>query len=140
MSGDASVTATFALLPPPGQPDLVEVSVSNPPATVRRKASFSATDTVRNQGTGGAAASTTRYYLSVDTVRSSDDRLLGGSRAVPALAAGAQSTGTASVKVGNAVPVGSYFLLACADATDVVAETTDANNCVASATKVTVTK
>jgi len=41
---------------------------------------------------------------------------------------------------GNAVPLGSYFLLACADATDVVAETTDANNCVASATKVTVTK
>jgi hypothetical protein len=141
MSNDASVTATFALLPPPGQPDLVEVSVSNPPATVRRKASFSVTDTVRNEGTGAAGASTTSYFLSVDAVRNGGDRLLTGGRAVPALAAGAQSTGTVSVKVPNSMALGTYFLLACADETHVVAETSDANNCVASTTtKVTVTK
>ena len=95
---------------------------------------------VRNQGGSAAAASTTRYYLSADTVRGTGDRLLTGSRAVPALAAGAQSAGTVSVKVPTSMPFGSYFLLACADDTGVVAESNEANNCVASTTKVTVSQ
>ena len=138
MDANRSVTATFTLSPPVA--DLIEVSVSNPPASVRRKGTFSVTDRVRNQGTGAAGASTSRYYLSINTVRDGSDRLLTGSRAVPSLAAGAESAGTVSVKVPNAMPTGSYFLLACSDDTSAVAESVETNNCVASAAQVTVTK
>lgn len=139
MSADISVTATFSVLPP-ARPDLVELSVSSPPASIRRKGTFSVTDRVRNQGTGASAASMTRYYLSSDAVRNGGDQLLTGTRSVPALAAGTESAGTVSVKVPNSMPTGSYFLLACADDRNSVAESDEANNCVASATRITVTK
>ncbi len=62
MSAAQSVTATFS----PNAPDLIEASVSDPPAAALPGATFSATDTVRNQGGVSAATSTTRYYLSAD--------------------------------------------------------------------------
>ena len=49
-----------------GQADLVVVAIGNLPASAAPGASFSATDTVRNQGAGGAVQSKTRYYLSID--------------------------------------------------------------------------
>ena len=102
------------------------------------KGSFSVTDTAKNNGAATAGASTTRYYLSLDTVKSSGDKLLTGSRAVPSLAAGVQSSGTVTVTVPSTTALGSYFLLACADDAKVVAESNENNNCKASATKVTV--
>jgi CARDB protein/copper-binding protein NosD len=125
---------------PPAQPDLVATSVSNPPSRVRRRGTLSVTDVVGNQGTGTAAASIARYYLSVDAVRSAGDQLLTGDRAVPSLAPGAQSAGTVSVKVPVTMATGSYFLLVCADDRNLVAESNEGNNCVASATQVSVTR
>ena len=46
--------------------------------------------------TGGGAASSTRYYLSTNTVRDAADILLSGVRAVPALGAGAASVACAN--------------------------------------------
>jgi len=119
-------------------PDLVEAAVSNPPATVAPGGSFSVTDTAQNSGAGPAAASTTRYYLSLDTTKSGGDVLLTGSRAVPVLAAGASSSGTATTTVPAATAPGTYFLLACADDTGTVPESNEGNNCIASATTVQV--
>jgi hypothetical protein len=119
--------------------DLVETAVSNPPATVSVGGSFAVTDTAKNQGTGNAGASTTRYYLSLDTIKGAGDKRLTGSRAVPALAAGALSTGTVSVTVPATTVAGTYRLLACADDTRVVAESNEANNCRASSTTVQIT-
>ena len=117
---------------PPAPPDLVETAVSNPPATISPGGGFSVTDTVRNQGTGGAGASTTRYVFSLDTTRSGGDILLTGSRSVPSLAATAESTGTEPVTVPPSTPAGTYFLIACADDLAVVSESNDGNNCRAS--------
>jgi len=50
-------------------PDLVVSSLSNPPSSASLGSSFQATDTVYNQGTSAAAASTMRYYLSLDTLQ-----------------------------------------------------------------------
>ena len=119
-------------------PDLVETAVSNPPTTATQGGSFAVTDTAQNNGGGPAGASTTRYYLSVDTAKSAGDVLLSGTRAVPALAAAASSTGTVTVTVPGATAIGTYFLLACADDTGAVAETNEANNCIASTTTVDV--
>jgi subtilase family serine protease len=130
-SASATVTVT--------RPDLVENTVSAPPATKVRGTTFPVTDTVQNLGAVASAASTTRYYLSVDAVKSAGDTLLTGSRGVPVLAAGASHSGTVTVTIPVATPPNAYFLLACADAPNTVVETNEANNCTASSATVTVT-
>ncbi len=54
------------------------------------------TDTTKNQGTGDAGASTTRFYFSTDGSFDEATDVLLGSRAVGALAAGATSDGTST--------------------------------------------
>jgi hypothetical protein len=101
---------------------------------------FSVSDTVQNDGNAEARASTTRYYVSLDQVKSAGDTLLVGTRSVPTLAVGAVNSGTAKVTIPDTAPLGAYYVLACADDRAVVAETNEANNCVASASVVTVTQ
>ena len=60
MTADKTAVATFA----PNQPDLVETSVSDPPAAAAPGSAFSVTDSVLNQGGVSVASTTTRYYLS----------------------------------------------------------------------------
>ena len=120
------------------RPDLVTTAVGNPPAQIAPGASFSATDTVTNQGGHTAAKSNTRYYLSPDTVKNAGDVLLSGMRAVPALAPTASSTGPRTVAVPAATSLGVYYLLACADDLLKAAELVESNNCRASATQVLV--
>ena len=122
------------------RPDLIELSVSNPPALGLPGASFSVTDTAKNNGAVSAKGSTTRYYLSTNTTRSSDDKLMGGGRGVPTLAAIASSTGTVNITIPSTTALGTYYLLACADDTSVVVETNDGNNCIASATTIQLTR
>jgi hypothetical protein len=121
-----------------GVSDLVVTAVSDPPATAFRRSRFTVTDTTQNSGTGSAGSSTTRYYLSTDQTRSTGDRRLSGSRVVPGLAAGGQSTGSVLVQVPNGTNAGLYWLLACSDDTQTVTEGNETNNCRASATRVTV--
>ena len=132
----ASATATVTVT----RPDLVENTVSAPPATK------SARHQLPGDGHGAecsgrcaSGASATRYYLSLDAVKSAGDMLLTGSRAVPALAAGASHSGTVTVTIPAATPPNTYFLLACADAPNTVVETNETNNCTPSSTTVTVT-
>lgn len=113
--------------------DLIETSVSNPPATAAAGSGFSVTDTTKNQGNVNSGASTTRYYLSADTMKGAGGVLLTGTRPVPALAAGATSIGTLSVTIPSTIAFGTYHLLACADDKGVVMESNETNNCVASA-------
>jgi len=122
-----------------GAPDLLVSVVSNPPGTANPGGTFSLTDTTRNQGVAATGPSTrTRYYLSINTAKEAGDKLLTGSRLVPNLAPGAQSTGTVTVTVPPSTASGNYHLLACADDTTLVAETSETNNCEASATRVLV--
>ena len=135
MNASTSVTATFVV----AKPDLVDIAVSDPPATVRLGGTFTVTDTVHNQGPVAAGSSTTRYFLSADTVKNTGDRALNGSRSVPALGAGATSTGTVSVKVPWATSPGTYYVLACPDAPKLVPESNEKNNCRPAAARVQVT-
>ena len=134
--GTQNSLIVYGLLSLPNLPDLTETSVTNPPATALDGNSFSVTDTVQNVGSTAAAASTTRYYLSITTSKSGA-RQLNGSRAVPSLAASASSSGTVTVTVSAGTAAGTYFLLACADDTLVVPEINE-KNCKASAAQVTV--
>ena len=132
LTANTAVTAQFNTLTV-ARPDLLETLVSNPPATAVRGARFSVTDTVQNVGAVGAGASNTRYFLSLSRTTRSGGARLQGSRSVPALAAGNTATGTVAVTVPLTAPRGWFYLLACADATNLVAEAKEGNNCKAAA-------
>ena len=119
-------------------PDLVVSSVSDPPASIVQGHSFNVTDTTANRG-AAADASTTRYYLSTDTTITASDVLLTGTRSIPALGAGLNSSDTVSVTVPLATTPGAYYLGACADDLTAVTESSETNNCRASASTITVT-
>jgi len=123
------------------RPDLVVTAVSNPPASRIVGQSFALTETVKNQGSVSASASTARYYLSANTLKNSGDILLSRTRSVPSLLPGASSdSGTITVTIPSTTPVGPYYLLVCADDTSVVAEANESNNCAASATTMAVSR
>jgi subtilase family serine protease len=118
--------------------DLVEIAVSNPPATMAAGKKFDVTDTVQNQGGVAASSSSTRYYLSKDPQKGADDVKLSGSHSVPTLAPGATHTKTVSVGIPPSAPAGVYYVLACADDNTAVTEVNEGNNCLASAATVQV--
>lgn len=134
LSASRTVTATFALL----RPDLAVTSLGAPPTTRNRGATFAIGDTTANGGDAAAGASVTRFYLSTDTVAGSD-RALSGQRNVAALAPGASSAGTTTVTIPAGTPLGTYRLVACADATRVVAEHREVNCRVRTDRTITVT-
>jgi hypothetical protein len=124
--------------PPTGDPDYVVSALGDPPAAAVSGASFSSGVTVQNLGGAATATSTTRFFLSVDTVIGGD-RALTGTAAVPPLAAGASDVQTVALSVPTGLASGTYFLLACADRGATVPESDDRNNCRASAAAVAVT-
>jgi subtilase family serine protease len=126
---DANCVASAAALPV-GWPDLTTTALAEPAAAVAVGKYLLVSDTVTNQGGVTSAASTTRYYLSTDNVRSGDDILLIYGRWVPSLAPAATSSGTLWARLPTTVPIGSYFLLACSDDLSSVAEGVgEGNNC-----------
>jgi hypothetical protein len=116
-----------------GRPDLVQLSVSDPPGEAPASLSFSVTDLVRNDGGVATVKTSTRYYLSLDGSKGADDVLLGQSRTVSVLAAGASSAGSKSVKLPVGLAPGAYYLLVCADDAAKMAEVREDNNCMSSA-------
>jgi hypothetical protein len=118
--------------------NLAVTALSNPPAAAGLGGRFSVTDTTKNQAPVPAGASTTRYFLSLDQVRSGDDVLLEGVRAVPGLTALGSSAVPVMVTVPGATPLGSYYLVACADDLAAVVETNEGDNCRASTGRVVV--
>ena len=107
-------------------PDLV-VTVISVPAAAAAGTSISVGDTTANQGAGPAAASSTGFYLSTNSVFDTADRLL-GSRAIGELAGGATSAVTTMVQIPGDVAAGTYYVFAVADWNGIVGETAENNN------------
>ena len=95
-------------------------------------------DTTHNVGTAPAPASTTRFLLSTDRTKSSNDILLPGNRSVTGLVPGDSFGGYTMLRIPFRTPPGVYFLLACADWTNAVTESNETNNCRASETSFTI--
>jgi hypothetical protein len=134
----ASATVTIADAAPATR-DLTITTVSAPPAVASPGSAYVVSDTTLNQGTGLADASATRFYLSLDALRNSGDKLV-GTRAVPSLDHGASSPGSTTLTIPTTLAPGFYFHLACADDLKVVAENDEANNCLASGSTVHVVR
>jgi pectate lyase len=97
------------------------------PATIGAGNAFSVTDTTGNGGVVPAPSSSTRFYLSRDTVVGAGDIDL-GERVVPPLAAGAASTQQTLLTIPSGTTPGTYYLVAMADAGHAVLERTESNN------------
>ena len=123
--------------PPTGSANLTISAVGSPPSTIVRGQSFTASDTVRNAGTAIAGSSSTAYYLSGDWAPGGD-LALSGTRSVVSIAAGGSSSGTRSVIVPTTTPAGTYRVVACADASRVVVESNEGDNCRVSSGSITV--
>ena len=76
---------------------------------------------------GAAIATTTSYYLSVNSTLDATDVLL-TSRAVSALAGSAEESGTVSVVIPVSQATGSYYIIAKADNGGMVTELLETNN------------
>ena len=120
------------------RPDLIETNISNPPNSVTIGGNFTVTDTVTNQGDGPANSLIMQFYLSSDPVITTADVLLTGNRSVTSLSPGQSSSGTTTVTIPSAL-AGTYYLGACADPGNSIVESSETNNCIASATQITVT-
>ena len=107
--------------------DLV-VSALTVPGNGAADSTIVVTDTTKNQGGAMAAASVTRFYLSVNSVLDSADTLLGSSRDVPPLAAGISSSGSTTMVIPAATAPGTYYIVAKADADGTLPETSETNN------------
>ncbi|MGH7326684.1 MAG: S8 family serine peptidase, partial [Candidatus Rokuibacteriota bacterium] len=120
--GGATVTIVSDEIPP----DLI-VSALSVPSTVGIVSAFTVTDTTKNQAGETAGASTTRFYLSSDATVDAGDALL-GSREIPALGAGASSSGSTMLTIPAGKAAGVYHLIARADADGFVVEGQEGNN------------
>jgi subtilase family serine protease len=119
-------SATITIVSDDVAPDLVVTSLTAP-GPAGAGTTIQITDTTRNQGTGAAAASRTSFYISSNfTLDASDPSI--GYRDVPALGAGAVSTGTVSLVLPDPLAAGTYYLYAKADGAGTVGETNELNN------------
>jgi subtilase family serine protease len=107
-------------------PDLM-VSAMTGPAAAAAGGSISVSDTTMNQGGGSAEPSTTRFYLSVNSVVDASDIVL-GTRQTPLLANGASSTVTTPLTLPTTTAAGTYYIVAIADGPNTVAESLETNN------------
>jgi hypothetical protein len=107
-------------------PDLVVTSLTGVPSLLRPGASMSLVSTTANQGSVTARSSLTRFSL---VPASGAAIVLSGGASISPLGVGHVVTRTTSIKIPTSVPPGPYQLLACADASLLVIEWSEANNC-----------
>ena len=107
-------------------PDLL-ISTLSAPTAAGQGAAISVTETTKNNGSGGAAESVTRFFLSDNTSLGTGDTPL-GQRSVGPLDPGASNMATTTLTIPGTLPSGAYYLIAAADNDNDVAETSDANN------------
>ncbi len=118
------------------RPDLIVSSPGSPPNAVRAGGGFATQYTVKNKGRAKAAPSTTGFYLSVDESKGGDVRV--GGSPTRSLKPKRSTSGQAVLEVPEAIPLGDYYLLTCADDPAKVRESNEKNNCRVAASKVKV--
>ena len=121
-ANNTAISSPFTL----GADLVVSLDLPGSHALVAAGATISITDFTQNRSAAAVGASRTNFYLSADALFDAGDVPL-GSRAIPALAAGAASTGATSLTLPGGI-AGIYRIIAVADADGEVTETNEANN------------
>jgi hypothetical protein len=120
----ASVPQTLTVVTPEMMPDLVIsfLSLAVGPPTYPG-GSLSITASTWNRGGGNAGHSFTKFYLAPGSCTGTPQVELTGNRYIASLPAGiTDSPGAISVTVPEGTTPGTYYLIATADATDIVRE------------------
>ena len=110
----------------PKRPDLQLTRTAAPPAQVDQGGSFRVSLTVANRGRATAKPTSVRLYLSKDRAPGGD--VVGATAKVKRLPAKRSTTVRSLVRVPRQAK-GRYWLLACADPTKKVRESSERNNC-----------
>ncbi|MBI4906221.1 MAG: hypothetical protein HY820_21480 [Acidobacteria bacterium] len=120
------------------RPDLRITSLQNPPTQINRGAQFSNDSEVSNTGNERAnSAFTVRYLLALESNRLVTLQL--STRNIAAnMAAGSSTDIAQTFTVPATMTPGMYRLIACADSTGAVPESSDTNNCRTATTRVQV--
>jgi subtilisin family serine protease/subtilase family serine protease len=126
MSGESADSPEASATPAP-QADLV-VSSFSVPNNASPGLPFPVSVTTKNQGLGTAAPSTTKFFISIDTVIESSDIALIEQQIVPAAAPGAGFASSIALGIPQQLASGTYYLIAIADADDVLYESQEGNN------------
>ncbi|MEO5741991.1 MAG: S8 family serine peptidase, partial [Vicinamibacterales bacterium] len=122
-SGNSPEASATPALPP----DLV-IAAFSAPSTAAAGSLVSVSVTTKNQGTGIANESTTRFYVSANSVLDAGDTRLTETQAVPFLGPGIAATVSMSIGIPSNLATGSHYLIAKADADDVLFENQEGNN------------
>jgi subtilisin family serine protease len=121
-----SANSNEASATPKARPDLL-ISTLTVPSTAAPGATITFTVVTKNQGLGAANPTTTRFYLSRTPGIDANSWSLDPAQAIGSLAAGATSSASPTVTL-PAVAIGTYFVIAKADADNVETETQEFNN------------
>ncbi len=113
------------------RPDLTVSALTLATRHLVRGGALRVTETTHDAG-ATAPSTWTRYWLSRDRTHSTSDRLL-GSRAVPKLRPARHSSFAKSWTIPASTGTGTWYVVACADASHKVRESHESNNCRASA-------
>ncbi|MBI4710178.1 MAG: matrixin family metalloprotease [Nitrospirae bacterium] len=116
-------------------PDLI-ISSLLAPSTAGVGQTVTVHERTKNNGTGTAGASTTKFYLSTDNRYNPGDTELGG-RTVASLTGGASSKGRTQIIIPSGTIAGNYYIIGRADAGGVFAESDEKNNTKATAITIT---
>ena len=122
-SGNSPEASATPALPP----DMV-ISAFSGPSAAAAGAPLAVSVSTKNQGTGTANASATRFYISANGVVDSGDMRLEEFQTVPILGPGISATVNMSVTIPSSLATGTHYLIAKADADDVLFENQEANN------------
>ncbi|MBI5196453.1 MAG: hypothetical protein HZA10_09035 [Nitrospirae bacterium] len=98
------------------------------PSTARSGLTITVKDTTKNNGTNPAGASYTKFYLSANAVYDVGADTYLGKRSVASLAAGASTTGNTYITIPTGLQSGTYYIIAVADADEVIIEVNETNN------------
>ena len=109
---------------PAQKPDLVVEQLTVSKSTLTPGENFTLSVTVKNEGPGGAAATTLRYYRSTDATISNSDTEV-GTDSVSGL--GANGSSAESITLTASTSPGTYYYAACVEA--VTGESSSDNNC-----------
>ncbi len=113
-----------------GGPDLVVPFFMPPIIKSKGGNTVFITDRTANTGNLVSPTSTTRYYLSESNIIDPNTAMVVGERLVDPLQPG-QSSGVNTLRftIPDALPAGTYYMAACADADQGVVELSEDNNC-----------
>ncbi len=109
-------------------PDYKVTAVSDPPAAGGPGSTFSIFDTTKNAGDATETESVTNYYLSLNDRKDAGDVLVVG-RELLGLGRHEVSDGGVNVTVPADIAPGKYRILVCAEDSDNIVESNEANNC-----------